>query len=179
MKQMLLFAIAILCMNSCRAKPDEGTLPGKKHSSAEQLYAESTDFKDAVLISIDGDTLNISDYFQKGAKYVLLDFWASWCGPCCAEIPNVKKVYETYKDKGLQVVGISVDQNSAAWKATVKRLGMTWPQTNQNNGIGRTAGEIYGVQYIPYTVLFDAQGNIIATELRGEELNNKIAELLQ
>ena len=179
MKQLFLLAIAALCMTSCQAKPGDNIPRKKKTAKVEQSSAMSADFKDAVLVTIDGDTLNISNYFQKDAKYILLDFWASWCGPCCAEIPNVKKVYEAYKDKGLQIVGLSVDQNPAAWNAAVQRLGMTWPQTNHNNGTDKTAGAIYNVQYIPYTVLFDAQGNMIATELRGEALEEKIAELLK
>ena len=179
MKQLFLFSIALLCITCCQAKPGDNLTRKKKNTKVEQRTAMSNDFKDAVLITIDGDTLNISSYFQKDAKYILLDFWASWCGPCCAEMPNVRKVYEAYKDKGLQVVGISVDQNPDAWKSAVKRLDMTWPQTNHNNGTDKTAAAIYSVQYIPYTVLFDAQGNIIATELRGEALEEKIEELLK
>jgi len=111
-------------------------------------------------------------------KYVLIDFWAAWCSPCRAENPNNVKLYKKYKNKGFEIFGVSLDNSKKAWINAIKKDGLTWPQVSDLIGWKSKAGKLYGVQSIPHTVLLDKNGKIIAKNLRGEELNEKIAELL-
>lgn len=112
-------------------------------------------------------------------KVVLIDFWASWCMPCMAELPNVIELYAAYKDKGLEIFGVSLDRNREAWVKTIEEKGMTWIHgwDLENGSQGEVAGK-YAVEGIPYTVLVDKDGKIIATKLSGEALKEKLAELL-
>lgn len=137
----------------------------------------ATDFKDATLVTLQGDTVRLSDYVGHH-KYVLVDFWASWCGPCMREMPNVKAAYAKYKNRGLEIVGISLDRDKAAWKGAVERVGITWPQMTDYTPNGSKAASLYGVQYIPYIVIFDKKGNIVAQNLHGNELLQKLEELM-
>jgi peroxiredoxin len=110
-------------------------------------------------------------------KYVLVDFWASWCGPCRAENPNVLKAYNNYKDKNFTVVGISLDDKGDNWKKAVKDDGMPWTQLSDLKGWKNEVSTYYGIMGIPSTLLIDPQGKIIAKNLRGEILNKKLEEL--
>ena len=106
----------------------------------------------------------------------ILDFWASWCGPCREEMPNVKHLLDTYASKGLGVIGISVDQNKDGWAAAVSDLGLSWPQVNDEKG---ELSALFNVEFIPYIVVADNEGNILKTNLRGQPLENFIAEKLK
>lgn len=110
-------------------------------------------------------------------KYVLVDFWASWCGPCRAENPNVLKAYNKYKDKNFTVVGISLDDKGDNWKKAIKDDGMPWTQLSDLKGWKNEVSQYYGIMGIPSTLLVDPKGNIIAKDLRGEILNKKLEEI--
>lgn len=112
-------------------------------------------------------------------KVVLIDFWASWCGPCLKELPNVKRAYEKYKSKGFEILGVSLDQSREAWLGAISKEGLTWPQVSDLKHWKSEACVIYAVQSIPYTVLVDKDGKILATDLRGAELDKKLAEVLK
>lgn len=112
-------------------------------------------------------------------KYVLIDFWASWCGPCRKENPNVVRMYEKYKDKGFEIYGVSLDQNKAAWLNAIKADNLTWTHVSDLKFWNSAAAVTYGVQAIPFSVLLDPQGNILAKNLRGETLEAKLAEVLK
>lgn len=112
-------------------------------------------------------------------KVVLIDFWASWCGPCRGENPNVVAAYNQFKDKGFTVYSVSLDNNKDQWIAAIAKDGLAWPNhVSDLKGWQSDAAKLYGVKGIPATFLIDKEGKLIATNLRGEELKAKLAELL-
>jgi peroxiredoxin len=113
-----------------------------------------------------------------GTKLLLVDFWASWCAPCRVENPNIVAVYNDYKDKGFDVYGVSFDTNKDKWLEAIEADKLTWTHVSDLKGWGNEAGKLYGVQSIPHSVLLDANGTIVAKNLREEALREKVAELL-
>lgn len=135
-------------------------------------------FTDFRMTGPDGQEIALSDYAGKG-KYVLVDFWASWCKGCVAEIPSIKAEYAKYKDRGLQVVGVSLDANREAWLKALNKLDTPWPQMFDARGWECDAAQAYGFSSIPQLVLLDPDGKIIARNIHGEELQRKLAEVLK
>ena len=109
----------------------------------------------------------------------MIDFWASWCGPCKREMPTVVEAYDMYKNKGFGVVGVSLDNNAESWKQAIKEWNITWPQMSDLKGWQCEGASLYGVRAIPATVLVDQQGTIIARNLRGAALMKKLGELMK
>lgn len=126
----------------------------------------------------DGKAIALSDYVGKG-KYVLVDFWASWCAPCRKEMPKIVAIYNKYKDKGFEIVGVSLDEDGDSWQKSIKSLQMTWPQMSDLKGWDSALGKPYGVRSIPFTLLLDKDGNIIAKNLRAEALEEKLKEIIK
>ena len=112
-------------------------------------------------------------------KYVLLDFWASWCGPCRAENPNYVKNYKTYHDKGFEMLGVSLDKegDKQKWIDAIHKDGLLWTQVSDLKYWANSAGKLYDVRAVPQNFLIDPQGRIIATNLRGDDLQKKLAEV--
>lgn len=157
----------------------------KKNMPKEQLEARNKrremeakikigqHFPDAKLKNDAGNTVLLSDYIGKG-KYVLIDFWASWCGPCRNEMPNVKAAYQKYADKGFEVVSISTDKKLKDWRTAISELEMTWTQL-----LDVEAAETYGVFAIPTTYLVDPDGTIVDRNLRGAKLEEVLSKLFK
>ena len=148
----------------------------KKHMAALAKRQPGADFTDLEMADMQGNPVKLSQWVGKGG-YVLVDFWASWCGPCRAEMPNVVANYEKYKGKGFNVVGVSFDNNAEAWKKSVADLGMEWPQMSDLKGWACAAHEAYGVNSIPSSVLVGPDGKIVAADLRAEALGSKLKEI--
>lgn len=135
-------------------------------AEAPELILPTKDNKDLALSSFRG-------------KIVLIDFWASWCAPCRKELPNVKRAYEKYKNKGFEILGVSLDKDRDSWLEAIDKEGLKWPQVSDLKFWQSEACQTYAVQSIPYTVLVDKEGKIIATDLRGADLDKKLAEIFK
>lgn len=144
-----------------------------KASDLVEIGQKAPDFK-----APDLNGKEISLYENLG-KVTVIDFWASWCGPCRQENPNVVKLYEAYKDKGLQIIGVSLDKEDAKWKKAIKDDNLTWIHMSNLKFWQDPIAKQYNVKSIPATFILDEKGTIIAKDLRGEELDAKIAELLK
>ena len=123
---------------------------------------------------VNGNSISLADL--KG-KVVLVEFWASWCGPCRAENPNLVKLYNQYKDKGFEILAVSLDSDKTAWEKAIKADGLPWLHVSDLKGWNNAVGRLYGVRAVPASVLVDKDGKVIGNELRGESLKAKLAAL--
>ena len=122
----------------------------------------------------DGKAYNVKDIVA-GKKYILIDFWASWCAPCRKEIPNLKTAYNNYSEKGFEVLSISIDKDEKAWQKALDQENMQWPNLHDDDKVSKA----FNVKTIPATYLVDSKGVIISDNLRGAELEEKLKELLK
>jgi thiol-disulfide isomerase/thioredoxin len=155
---------------------------------AKQVQQVEKDFRDFIdftqnniapeisLETPEGEILNLTDL---RGKYVLIDFWASWCGPCRMENPNVVRVYNEYKDKNFDIFSVSLDQDKGKWQKAIIADGLSWKNhVSDLKGWGSVVVQSYGIKGIPHTVLIDPDGKIVATNLRGDMLERKLKEVL-
>ena len=133
-------------------------------------------FTDLEMADPNGKMHKISELVGEG-KYVLVDFWASWCGPCRAEMPNVLEAYNKYHEKGFEVIGVSFDEKKDAWIKAVNQLKMPWLQISDLKGWKCAAAPIYKIDGIPDNILIDPQGKIIERALRGKALQSRLQKI--
>lgn len=131
---------------------------------------------DFTAMTPEGDTLSL--HSVKG-KVKLLDFWASWCAPCRQENPNVLKLYQKYRSKGLEIISFSLDNDPKAWKKAIEEDGMIWKHFSDLKAQGSPIAAMYNLMSVPYTILLDENNKIVGKNLRGAQLQKKVAELLK
>jgi thiol-disulfide isomerase/thioredoxin len=139
-----------------------------------RVLAPGVQAPEIVLGNPEGEQVALSSL--KG-KIVLIDFWASWCGPCRQENPNVKRIYNTYKDNGFEIYGVSLDKDKEAWVNAIRQDGLDWIHVSDLKYWDSAVVPLYRFQGIPYTCLVDREGKIIAKGLRGKALEEKLKEL--
>ena len=145
----------------------------KDNLTIAQETEEGKMFKELTGISRDGQPIKLSDFVGQG-HYVLADFWASWCGPCKAEMPEVIAIFEKYKEKGLEVIGITVNDKPELSDSVVHKMNIPFPQIYKSAPMST-----YGVTAIPHTILFAPDGTILVRGLRGEEIEKKLTEVFK
>jgi thiol-disulfide isomerase/thioredoxin len=123
----------------------------------------------------DGKAVSLTSF---RGKYILVDFWASWCGPCRAENPNVVRAYSKYKGKGFEILGVSLDDKKDKWLAAIQADNLSWTHVSDLKGWKNAAAELYSIRAIPQNLLIDPQGKIIAKNLRGDALETKLGEII-
>ena len=167
----------VLAMTSDEYKAKKNIKRIVDRLDAMEAVAIGKEYIDFTMKNPKGEYVSLSDYVGKG-KYVFVDFWASWCGPCRDEMPNVVSAYNKYKNKGFEIVGVSLDKDEDKWIQGIKDLKMTWPQMSDLKLWESEVVGLYAIQGIPFTILLDKDGKIIAKNLRGEALDAKLAELM-
>ena len=147
---------------------------GKKKDEEEQRrHMQLEKFIDIELITLEGERKWLSEYVGH-SKFLFIDFWASWCGPCRNEMPNVKAAYEKYAFKGFEVISISIDKKQKPWRSAIEELGMNWTQV-----LNVDAADVYGIYAIPKTFLVDPEGIVVAKDLRSKKLEKTLFNLLE
>lgn len=149
-------------------------------AAAEQEAAKiiGSRFLDLQEPDTEGNMHSLSEYVGQG-RWVLIDFWASWCGPCRAEMPNVVENYKKYHDRGFDIVGLSFDNEKEPWLKAIEELDMPWIHLSDLKGWKSLAADTYGIRSIPSSLLVNPEGVIVARNLRGEELGKKLSEIFE
>lgn len=148
----------------------------EQQAKLDNLIPVGSEAPDFTQNSPEGKPISLSSL---RGKVVLIDFWASWCRPCRMENPNVLRVYNKYHNKGFEILGVSLDKTKEAWTGAIKQDGLPWKHVSDLQFWNNAVAQQYGVSAIPYTVLVDREGKVLAKNLRGPALEEKLAEVLK
>ncbi len=159
---IIALTFTVFTLMSCQSKmaPNQEQL---QQQSAENVLP---DFK---MSHIGGGTISVKEEITKH-KITIVDFWASWCSPCMQEVPSMVDLYNKYKNKGLGIIGISLDKDEQTWKSTVESMHMNWTHVSDLQGWNNIAAQALGVNSIPFIIIVDNKGTILIAGLRGEEV---------
>lgn len=181
LRHIFFTAIPIMFLTACHSQKN-GT-PQKQETENHLEIDEQSETNENsekisfVMTDTNGKQVSVKEEFSKH-KITILDFWASWCGPCRQEMPNLVSIYNKYNKQGLGIIGISLDEDEVQWKNAINEMNMSWLQLSDLQGWNNSAAQIYGIQAIPFTIIVDENGNVINAGLRGQELENIIHNIL-
>ena len=147
-----------------------------KHADEYEKVASGAPYVDLSFKDTKGNQVRLSDFAGKG-KYLLLEFWASWCGPCRADIPHLKEVYELYHPEGFEIVSVSIDVDHDKWIKAVEEEQMNWMQVSNGKGFDGELAKIYKIRGIPTCILIDPEGKIVTRNMRGSEMDRRLIEM--
>lgn len=170
----LVFSISIEDTTPVPVADEKIEVPADK----DLLESDSEPIPDFTLPDVDGNQVSALAEVAKH-RLTIIDFWASWCGPCRAEMPSMVKVYENYKDKGLGIIGVSLDEERNSWLNAIEKMKMTWLQLSDLQGWNCSAARLFNVNSIPATLFVNSKGQVVAINLRGEALKMFISKALK
>lgn len=185
MRKLVFTAMAFAAIIIAGCKQKKQTVPADTTTDTI-IVSDSTEVEDSVVNKFtdftmndtEGNPVNIMDEIAKN-NVTVIDFWASWCGPCRQEMPTLVKLYAEEKTNGLGIVGISLDNDLSNWKSAIEKDNITWIQLSDLQGWENAAARMYNVNAIPHTIIVNREGNIVAEGLRGEELTDFIKNYLK
>lgn len=173
-------ALAALLVASCQPNQNKTKDGNQANDGIEALTDkdsssdnEELQIPDMNIKDIDGKDHSLRQEIAK-SKITIIDFWASWCGPCRNEMPHLVSLYDNYKSKGLGIVGISLDNDRESWREAISELGITWCQLSDLGGWESEPAQIFNVRAIPFTIITDSKGVVLAAGLRGGDLDTFI-----
>lgn len=185
MKKLLLIGLVASALVACNQQKDS-TSASSDTSTATAVDTINVDtmsndtenaLTDFTMPDTEGNPVSIIDEIAKH-KLTIIDFWASWCGPCRAEMPNLVRIYAQHKASGLGIIGVSLDKEHDSWVNAIENDNITWLQLSDLQGWDNAAARLYNVNSIPHTIIADQRGNILAEGLRGDDLADFIKEHL-